>query len=159
MFRLLKNDNITVIKKAIFLLTVILIFTLFLTTNVRAGPATPVFTDGPVDNPDPVTVGNDVNFSAIATDANAEDLLYLAICKSDAITTGAPPACPGGDYCISSAVASGLENSCIWTSEGSGEQPWYGFVCDNSAQLRCSGSVAGSITVILQIIQIILILI
>ena len=149
MFRLLKNDNITVIKKAIFLLIVILIFTLFLTTNVKAGPAAPSFTVDPADDPpDSVNQGDPVTFTATATDSNG-DAWYLAICTTEAVTgvPVAPPTCDVDKYCISSSVDSGLENSCIWTSEGSGVKNWYGFACDHSNQGLCSGPIAGSITV------------
>jgi hypothetical protein len=134
----MKNTNISRIKETSFLLIVILIFTLFLTTNIKAGaPATPVFTVPPADTPDPVTVGNDVTFSATATEGNNNGW-WLAICQTDAITVAAPPLCPGGAYCVSSSfAATGVENNCAWTSSGSGDQIWYGFAC-NEAGTRCS---------------------
>ncbi len=92
----------------------------------------PVFTVNPIDNPDPVTIGLDVTFTSTATDAESNNW-YLIVCRTDSVTAGAPPTCQANEtYCISSsAVASGSENSCTWTSTQTGTQNWYAFACDN----------------------------
>ena len=137
----MENIKINIIKRIIFILIIIPMILLFLTTNIRAGgPAAPSFTTVPYESVDPVDQGNPVTFTAIATDGN-EDAWYLAICKSELVTgaVGAPPTCDGGDYCVStSSAATGDPNNCVWTSEGSGEQIWYGFACDGSNQALCS---------------------
>lgn len=93
---------------------------------------TPSFTVNPIDSPDPLTVGFDVTFTATATDGESNNW-YLIICKTNSVTAGMPPACQTNQtYCVSSsAVTSGSENSCTWTSTQTGTQNWYAFACDD----------------------------
>lgn len=106
------------------------------TINTNSAPA---FSGNPTDSPDPVVSGHDVTFSGTATDSESNNW-YLAVCKTDSITPGTPPTCDTSqDYCVStSAVGSGSENTCIWTSTGSTAQDWYAFACDDNISPLCS---------------------
>jgi hypothetical protein len=110
----------------------------------------PTFTVGPDDDPDPVPQGNDVTFFGTATD-DESDSWYLVVCKTDSVTAGTPPTCDTGQtYCISSStVASGLENTCTWTSTGEGQQTYYAFACDDDSTYgpQCSSSSSSTVTV------------
>lgn len=104
----------------------------------------PSFSGNVSDNPDPVAQGNNVTFSGTATDGDG-DTWYLAVCKTNTVTPGTGGGAPSCEtdqtYCISSsAVASNSQNSCAWTSSGTGEQIWYAFACDTDTSIgaRCS---------------------
>ncbi|MBI2356956.1 hypothetical protein HYV12_02825 [Candidatus Dojkabacteria bacterium] len=93
----------------------------------------PTITVDTTESSDPITVGDNVTFSATATDA--ENNWYLAVCKTNSITAGSPPTCATSQtYCVSSsAVASGAQNTCVWTSDTEGSLNWYAFACDNAS--------------------------
>ncbi len=139
----MENKNIFSTRNVIFLLVVILIFTLFLTTNIKAGGAkvAPTFTTSPAHAPDPVDQGNPVTFTATANDNNG-DAWWLVICTTSTAPTGndpSPPTCAATTYCASSSsVASDTQNTCDWTSTGSGAQNYFGFACDITD--RCSAA-------------------
>lgn len=107
------------------------------TINTNTAPSFSVI---PNDSPDPVVAGYDVTFSGTATDSESNSW-YLAVCKTNSITAANPPTCESSQtYCVSSAVASGSSNSCIWTSSGLGAQTWYAFACDNYSTPLCSSN-------------------
>ena len=118
-------------------------------TTVTNNP--PVFNAGPSDGGSsvatPTIAGNDVVFTATATDSNS-DQYYLAICKSDAITpnNNQAPECTGGSWAISPVTDSGSQASVTYTtSSGDAEtNAWYGFVCDKNPSGACSVSSQGS---------------
>ena len=102
----------------------------------------PSFAKNTEDTPDSVTQGQIVTFTATSTDSDG-DSWYLAVCKTNAVTPGSgggAPTCASeaNTYCTStSAVASGSQNTCTWTSTASGD--WWSFACDNnSTQSKCS---------------------
>lgn len=101
----------------------------------------PAFTVTPTDSPDPVTIGLTVTFSATATDSESNSW-YLAVCKTNTVTAGVPPVCAANQtYCVSaSTVASGSQNSCAWTADQIGNQPWFAFACDNGTTPACSAA-------------------
>ncbi|MCX6737702.1 MAG: hypothetical protein NTX26_03160 [Candidatus Parcubacteria bacterium] len=77
----------------------------------------------------PTNVGSNVVFKATATDLNS-DQWKLLVCQS-AGTTGI--ACTGDTWCNStSAVNSGVENSCSYTALVGDAQSnnWWGYACD-----------------------------
>jgi hypothetical protein len=93
----------------------------------------PTFSVEPTDSPDPVNYGQNVTFTATATDTDSNQW-YLAVCKTNNVSPGLPPACASNQtLCISaSAVASGSQNSCTWTSNVTGAQDWFAFACDSA---------------------------
>ncbi len=106
--------------------------------------AVPTFNTGFEPHEDPVSytttptdVGDYVTFKAKATDTDGNQW-YLAICKSDAITTNsnAEPTCTGGDWEISSATDSDTVATAayqITAGETSESYDWYAFACDKVA--------------------------
>ena len=114
--------------------------------------AVPSITAGPSDNGSDATakttVGQNVTFSATATDADG-DQYYLAVCKTNAATahSNAAPTCDGGVWAISSATNSGSQASVAYTSlfADIGSDVWYAFVCDKTASSpACSASAQGA---------------
>ncbi|MFH0891862.1 MAG: DUF2341 domain-containing protein [Candidatus Falkowbacteria bacterium] len=96
----------------------------------------PVFTLGPSDNGSastaPTVYGDPVNFTATATDADGNNY-YLAVCQTAAASAGldGAPTCPGGQWCISGAAASGAGASCSTTTLTSVEDNnWFAYACD-----------------------------
>jgi hypothetical protein len=94
----------------------------------------PTFTVNPSDSPDPVNFGQNVTFTATATDADSNQW-RLVVCRTNAVNPGASPTCATGEtLCVSgSAVNSGTQNSCVWASNQAGATNWYAFACDNAA--------------------------
>lgn len=99
----------------------------------------PMFTvtpsDGGSDSSSPSNAGEYITFTATAEDMN-NNQYYLAICETDAISTGdnAAPTCTGGDWAISTATNSGSQASVqyeVLGTETCGDTcAWYAFVCD-----------------------------
>ena len=120
-------------------------------TSTNVDNEVPVFTVQPSDNGSdgttPTNVGNDVTFTATASDPN-KDNYYLAICKTNQVTAGssAAPTCPGGTWAISSSTADDAEASVTYTAQEEDAQSndWYAFVCDgNGTPGLCSSSSTG----------------
>ncbi len=122
-------------------------------TSVTVGNSAPAFTVNPAesaasDGTTPWNVGTQYSFTATATDSNSENY-YLAICKTNSVTAvnGGAPTCGGGNWCIGSSTATGVQASCNYTPVlGDAESNvWYGFVCDgNASSAACSSSNQGS---------------
>lgn len=122
------------------------------TTQVTVSNTAPIFSVAPAESPasdstNPTNAGNQVTFTATATDTNG-DSYRLAICKTDAITPNgtSSPTCTGGAWCTSSSTTSGSNASCSYTtSSGNVESnDWYAFVCDVVSGSTCSSSQQGS---------------
>ena len=124
------------------------------TTSVTVGNTPPAFSGDAAENPasddtTPTDVGSDVTFEATANDPNLEDY-YLIICKTNAVTptNGGAPTCDGGQWCISSATASGSQATCSYTVQATDTNEsyaWYAFVCDsNSSSAQCSSANQGT---------------
>ena len=81
----------------------------------------------------PTNAGEDVEFLAIANDPDVNNY-YLAVCKTNAVSAGAPPTCTGGAWGVSELAANGLATSSSYTTSGSDAESniWYAFVCDIS---------------------------
>jgi len=110
----------------------------------------PCFSAGPSDGGSysgaPTIFGNNVAFTATATDGQSDNY-YLAICKTNSIiaNNNSAPTCAGGNWCISSSTASGSQASCNYVSQaGDGSKAWYAFVCDYNASSSCSSSSQGT---------------
>ena len=106
-----------------------------------AGPS-----DGGSSSSSPTVSGNNVTFTATATDGQSDNY-YLAICKTNSVTANnnSAPTCGGGNWCISSSTTSGSQASCNYASQaGDGSKAWYAFVCDYNASSSCSASSQGS---------------
>ncbi|KKP32805.1 MAG: hypothetical protein A2312_04460 [Candidatus Staskawiczbacteria bacterium RIFOXYB2_FULL_32_9] len=103
--------------------------------------------DGGSSTATPTTAGNNVSFTATATDGESDNY-YLAICKTNAITANnnGVPTCTGGNWCISSSTASASQANCNYTTAGkdAGSKSWYAFVCDYNASSACSSMSQGS---------------
>ena len=123
-------------------------------TSVEVGNVAPSFTVAPHEDPaswgggdsggsGPTNAGDDVTFKATATDANG-DQWKLLVCKTAGVS-GVD--CDGGAsdrWCVSaSAVNSGSENSCAYTTSDSDAQSndWYAYACDAQS---CSSVNQGS---------------
>ena len=105
--------------------------------------------DGSSSATTPTNVGNNVTFTATATDSDSlADNYYLAICKTDSITANnnAAPTCGGESWCVSGSTSSGSEASCSYTSLiGDNESnDWFAFVCDYDANSQCSAYSQGA---------------
>jgi hypothetical protein len=98
----------------------------------------------------PTNVGNNVTWTAIGTDSNAEDY-YLLICSTNATPTAnsnAPPQCGAGatQWAVSASTTSGMAATAATTTTAdapfSGESfPWFGYICDgNSGTPRCNNT-------------------
>ncbi len=102
------------------------------TTNT-APSFTSVPSDGGSATNTPTLYGQNVNFSATASDPQT-DQYYLAICQTSAITAGngGAPTCPGGSWCISARASSTAAASCSVSTNHlySEYYDWYGFACD-----------------------------
>ncbi len=120
-----------------------------ISTSTDVGNNVPTFTSV-TDNGSaagtPTMAGQNVTFSAAVHDDN-KDGVYLAVCKTNAITEGsgsAAPTCPGGAWAISTLASSnGSGNSTpsvtYLAAYGDGSQNWYAFACDdNAAATSCS---------------------
>lgn len=109
-----------------------------LTINVQeVTPSIGSPTDNGSATSTPTNVGTNVTFSTTATDPNSDNY-WLAICKTGGTitpgTSGAAPTCTAGDWCISSsAVASGVQNSCTYQAQQSDSETnnWEAYVCDD----------------------------
>jgi hypothetical protein len=110
--------------------------------SFSAGPS-----DGGSSSTNQTTAGNNITFTATATDAESNNY-YLAVCKTNSITAnnGAAPTCGGGNWCISGSTASGSEASCNYTTQltDNGDQTWYAFICDISGSSLCSAVSQGT---------------
>lgn len=112
---------------------------------------TPYEQDDQTSNPSttatPTNEDDAVVFHATGDDPDGNQY-YLAICKSDAITpvNNAAPTCDGGAWCISSVTNDEVAASCDHTTiSGDAENSaWYAFVCDYSADSKCSSSSQGA---------------
>jgi len=106
--------------------------------SITSGPS-----DGGSSSGTPTHAGSNVTFTATATDSESDNY-YLAICTTNAVTTGnaAAPTCDVGNWCISTSTVQGEQATCSYTtdSEDIGEQAWYAFVCDHNASGECSVS-------------------
>ncbi|MDB9944457.1 hypothetical protein OAD26_00460 [bacterium] len=94
----------------------------------------------------PTNAGDTVSWTAVATDANAEDY-YLLICSTSnaaSATSGGAPTCNGGvQWAVSGTTTSGTASvAATTTADGWAESNiWYAFVCDgNAGTPRCSAT-------------------
>ncbi len=110
-------------------------------------PSITVATTDGSDGTTPTHVGAAVSFAATATDADS-DTWKLIVCKTNAVTPGANPDCPGGTYCEdATARASGVASSCSYTALTSDAESnaWFAFACDTHAGApRCSAVDSGA---------------
>lgn len=127
------------------------------TTTVTVNNSAPSISVTPYESDDdtsnastattPTNEDDAVIFHATGDDTDG-DQYYLAICKTDAISANnsAAPTCTGGDWCISSATNDEVAASCSHTTvSGDAENSaWYAFVCDHSADSKCSSSSQGA---------------
>jgi hypothetical protein len=84
----------------------------------------PKYTTSMAAFPNPVTLGQDIKFTATATD---EGQYNLSVCSSTGFTDGK---CTGTTYCTSPLTNSGSETSCNYTTSSTGSLTAYGFLCD-----------------------------
>ena len=122
-------------------------------TSVTVGNSAPSFTVAPAESPAsyatvPTAIGNNITFSATATDNNYENY-YLILCSTNVVsaTNGGAPTCGGTQYCVSASTASGTSTSCSYTTTAANpwQNAWFAFVCDNNAtSASCSSSHQGS---------------
>lgn len=111
--------------------------------STNSGPTFSAVTADGSDTVSPTNYGSDVLFSATADDPELDNY-YLAVCKTNNIAAGngAPPTCPGGNWCISTEASSSNEASCAYTTATTSEQlNWYSFACDKkngSGIAKCS---------------------
>ncbi len=111
----------------------------------NTAPSLPAdLSDGSSSINSPTVAGNSVVFTSLATDSEG-DSYYLAICKTNAITShsNSAPTCDGGDWCISSLTNSSYQSTCSYEVENSdaGSHNWYAFACDyNDSSLFSSVS-------------------
>lgn len=95
------------------------------------------------DNPDPITQGNNLNFTATGTDSDGDNY-RMTVCSTNAITDGYPGTCVADTLCTSAATTSGSQTSCVYnTSAASDPLNAYGFLCDAGLQ-KCSESTSTS---------------
>ena len=111
--------------------------------SITAGPS-----DGGSSSATPTDEGDDVTFTATATDGNT-DGYFLAVCATDSITANeyAPPSCAADqEICISTEADSGSPASCSFNTLGFTEESkdWYAFVCDYNTGSLCSLSSQGT---------------
>ncbi|RLB04552.1 MAG: hypothetical protein DRG59_10125 [Deltaproteobacteria bacterium] len=117
----------------------------------------PSFTVQPSDSGSasttPTNNGDDINFTATASDAEGDDY-YLAICKTNSITAGnnTPPNCNDGDWCISNVASSTVQANCSYTTDlpAFESRDWYAFVCDRRSGAgvsQCSSYSQGEISI------------
>ncbi|MBM3206472.1 MAG: hypothetical protein FJZ43_02535 [Candidatus Staskawiczbacteria bacterium] len=112
--------------------------------SISSGPS-----DGGSSSATPTIQGNNVTFTATATDSESNNY-YLAVCKTNSVNavSNLAPTCPGGNWAISSSTASGSQSSVSYTTSNSGfdevNNNWYAFVCDNNSASLCSSSSQGS---------------
>ena len=104
--------------------------------------------DGGSSSATPTDEGDDVTFTAIATDGNT-DGYFLAVCATDSITPNeyAPPSCASEqEICISTETDSGSLASCPFNTLDFSEESkdWYAFVCDYNTGSLCSLSSQGT---------------
>jgi hypothetical protein len=114
----------------------------------NTAPSTPSgISDGASSITSPTVAGNNVVFSANATD-NEGDSYYLAICKTNTITShpNSAPTCDGGNWCISTLTNSGYQSTCNYLAKNSdiGNNIWYAFACDYNDASICSSVAQGS---------------
>jgi prepilin-type N-terminal cleavage/methylation domain-containing protein len=114
----------------------------------NTAPSTPSsLSDGASSVLMPTVAGNNVTFSANATD-NEGDKYYLAICKTNVVTShpNSAPTCDGGDWCISSITNSGYQATCDYETLNSdtGSHAWYAFACDYDDSSICSSVSQGT---------------
>ncbi|MBI5421658.1 hypothetical protein HZA44_00805 [Candidatus Peregrinibacteria bacterium] len=128
---------VTIVLGALFCVGIQGSLAALLPTSSSIQNQAPAFTAGPSDGGSsvatPTTAGNNVTFTATATDANGEQY-YLAICKTNAIGAGdnVAPTCPGGSWAISTATNTGVGASVTYltSTPDATANVWYAFVCD-----------------------------
>ncbi|KKP33149.1 MAG: hypothetical protein A2360_00550 [Candidatus Staskawiczbacteria bacterium RIFOXYB1_FULL_32_11] len=95
----------------------------------------------------PTVAGNNVTFSANATD-NEGDKYYLAICRTNTVTShpNSVPTCDGGSWCVSVLTNSGYQATCNYETSNSdaGSHIWYAFACDYDDSSICSSVSQGT---------------
>lgn len=119
------------------------------TTTITVLNTPPSFDFGPVEAPDsstttPTNSGDNVTWTAIATDPSGEDY-FLLICDGNTASptayNGAPPTCGAGDdlWARSGTTTSGAVSSAATTTlEAFAEtNVWFAWVCDAVANARC----------------------
>jgi len=111
--------------------------------SIGTGPS-----DGGSSSTAPTEVGDNVSFSATASDSN-NDNYYLAVCGTNSITAvnnGAPTCATDEDWCVSTSTASGSAASCTFepVADDPESNDWYAFVCDHNAASTCSSAAQGS---------------
>ncbi|MFH1977877.1 MAG: hypothetical protein ABIJ92_00960 [Candidatus Aenigmatarchaeota archaeon] len=101
---------------------------------------------GVTENPNSVSIGEVITFTTDWTDDNPTDLVRAHICRTNAITPGAPAFCTGGDWCESSLDGTS-PSTCIYTTteDDIGTNQYYAFVCDSQGD--CSAATPGTFTV------------
>lgn len=122
-------------------------------TTTSIDNVAPVFTVTPSDNGSntttPTNVGDNVTFTADATDANLDEW-FLAICKTAAVTAGtdAAPTCDGGAWAISTATTSGNSATVTYTALGPDVETnaWSAYACDKNLSGACGTLATGTDT-------------
>ena len=129
-------------------------------TTPTGSPATPSSSNtvpsistGPSDNNsssgNKAGIGQNITFTATATDTEGDNY-YLLVCnKTGSATPGtsAAPTCPSGatQLAVSDSIASAAQATAIYgvtSSDAPGAYDWYAFVCDNKA----SGALCSSVS-------------
>ena len=117
--------------------------TIYLTITDAAPNNAPVISSVE-DGPDPIEVGQVINFDVYWSDQDAEGV-KIVICKSNSVTEADPPVCPGGEWCYSDKGTYDLNSplSCAHriTSADIGTKDYYAFACDNNPE--CSAVSSG----------------
>ncbi len=84
------------------------------------------------DSPDPVNAGQGVQFVVNWADADGNSVRAI-VCKTDTVSAGTTPSCPGGAWAGPSALSgsSPINLSYTTTSGDIGTNNYYAFVCDD----------------------------
>ncbi|MCD6176817.1 MAG: DNRLRE domain-containing protein [Candidatus Cloacimonetes bacterium] len=86
----------------------------------------------------PTNVGQNVTFTATATDADGDNYT-LYICKTNAFSSGS---CTGGEWCHSTSTTSGSQASCKYLTQDSDstQESWYAFAYDGTSASSSSST-------------------
>jgi len=111
--------------------------------TIGTGPS-----DGSSSTATPTVAGNNVAFTATATDGETDNY-YLAICKTNAITANnnsAPTCATNQTWCVSASTASASQATCNYATTGAngGSNAWYAFACDYNSASACSSMSQGA---------------
>lgn len=96
------------------------------------------------DTPDPVDIGQEIDFSVDWNDADAGDVIKAKVCKTDSLTN---MVCDGGHWATSTAFITTDPEVVSYTALEAdvGSNNYYAFVCDDDED--CSASTSGTFSV------------